>query len=724
MNSGGKKTILLVEDDALIALDESRILQKYGYRVILAHNGEKAIQAFESSPEIDLILMDINLGSGMDGTRAAEVILQQRDLPLIFLSSHTEREVVELTEGITSYGYIVKDSGETVLIASIKMAFRLFESRVKEKQQAERLRYQAGLLQQISDAVIATDLNIAITSWNTAAEKMYGWSEAEVLGQNLDELLRSEFLEMTQQEAQQQLKAHKVWRGLLRQQRKDGQSLYVQATVSYVEDAAGNTIGGVTVNHDITEEKLAADALRESDRKVQTMIRESWDGFVLLDECGTIVEWNPANERITGLSSAQAIGRPYWEVQEQFFSPAQRTPEHLERNRAMIQQALRTGEAPFLNRFLDIHLTQPSGEDIHIQQFVYSIQTASGFCLAGMTKDLTGQKRAEDAAQVAEARYYTLFEQSHDAVFLINLEGKHLEVNHRAAEMLGYQLAELQGLSIFEVSAEPGESYNVLQRLVQGEEIPTYERLFRKKSGQQIPVEISVELVRGAASQPLYVQSIVRDITERKRAEAALQKAYEEKQALLKELQHRAKNSFTQINSLVELMADASHGEETRAALSEIGSRVRAVAELYQLLYATDSVTRVDLDEYCTRVIAPFELGGRIHFCHTCEAITTPAKTAAALGLILTELVTNAVKHAFPGSRTGTVKVELSRVTDGAVLQIEDDGVGLPADRDVFAGDSLGLQIVQALTAEIKGVFAIESRSGTLCRVTFPLPNL
>jgi len=140
------KTILLVEDEAIIALSEEKILTRHGFTVITAYSGEDAVEIFLQSPEIDLVLMDINLGSGMDGTRAAEIILQHREIPLIFLSSHTERDVVEKTEGITSYGYIVKNSGEVVLIASIRMAFRLFEARTKEREKDAALREKQELL--------------------------------------------------------------------------------------------------------------------------------------------------------------------------------------------------------------------------------------------------------------------------------------------------------------------------------------------------------------------------------------------------------------------------------------------------------------------------------------------------------------------------------------------------------------------------------------------------
>lgn len=123
------KTLLLVEDEALIALAEKQQLSAAGYRVIHVTSGERAVETMKAQGhEIDLILMDIDLGSGIDGTEAAEQILALWHVPLVFLSSHTEHEVVDKTERITSYGYVVKHSGEVVLLASIRMAFRLFDA--------------------------------------------------------------------------------------------------------------------------------------------------------------------------------------------------------------------------------------------------------------------------------------------------------------------------------------------------------------------------------------------------------------------------------------------------------------------------------------------------------------------------------------------------------------------------------------------------------------------
>lgn len=140
----------------------------------------------------------------------------------------------------------------------------------------------------------------------------------------------------------------------------------------------------------------------------------------------------------------------------------------------------------------------------------------------GVQMDITARKNAATELERVHARYRALFEQSHDAVFILDLEGRHLEANQRAADMLGYSIEELLALSVREISAQLPQSSNVLKRLKNGERIPPYERLFRKKNGEVIPVEINAEIVRDADGQPLHVQSLVRDISERKRMEIAL----------------------------------------------------------------------------------------------------------------------------------------------------------------------------------------------------------
>jgi PAS domain S-box-containing protein len=199
------KKILLVEDEALIAMSEAKMLEKHGYEVLTVYNGEKAIEAVDADPAISLILMDIDLGKGMDGTEAAEEILKKKDIPVVFLSSHTEAAVVEKTEGITSYGYIVKNSGETVLLASIRMAFRLWERQIRLgtlHDISERKRIEAELRQSeeraravietAEDSIFIKDTTGVYTMVNPAMEKLFGREAQDILGKTDYELFGEE----------------------------------------------------------------------------------------------------------------------------------------------------------------------------------------------------------------------------------------------------------------------------------------------------------------------------------------------------------------------------------------------------------------------------------------------------------------------------------------------------------------------------------------------------
>lgn len=185
MNVEHKKTLLLVEDEVIIALNTQKQLNDYGYNVITATTGEKAVKISNENDEIDLILMDIDLGRGIDGPETAEIILKDHGFPVVFLSSHIEPEIVEKTEKITSYGYVVKSSSITVLDASIKMAFKLFDAKIKGKKkelalQESENKFRLLTEKSISGTYIIQDGIIIYANHHFA--KMFGYEPEEIIG--------------------------------------------------------------------------------------------------------------------------------------------------------------------------------------------------------------------------------------------------------------------------------------------------------------------------------------------------------------------------------------------------------------------------------------------------------------------------------------------------------------------------------------------------------------
>lgn len=139
MNERKQKTILLVDNNSVTAAEEKKNLEKYGYIVHTAARGKEAIDIFHKTDDIDLILMDVDPGGEIDGAAAAEIILKDREVPIVFLSADTEFEVAKITEKIMSYGFAAKNSGTGVLDAAIKTALKLFDLNSKNKENKEKI---------------------------------------------------------------------------------------------------------------------------------------------------------------------------------------------------------------------------------------------------------------------------------------------------------------------------------------------------------------------------------------------------------------------------------------------------------------------------------------------------------------------------------------------------------------------------------------------------------
>ncbi len=188
------KKILLVEDEFPIALHESQLLEDSGYTVVTAHKGEAAIQIVNADPAIELVLMDIDLGSGIDGTEAAKQILRSHDLPVIFLTGHTEDEIIKRVEQITSYGIIQKLSGDFILLQAIKMAFRLFETHKREQVNEARLRESENKFRQMfvqhsaMKFLIDPNRNGQIIDVNQAAIDFYGYSYEQLTRMSITDI--------------------------------------------------------------------------------------------------------------------------------------------------------------------------------------------------------------------------------------------------------------------------------------------------------------------------------------------------------------------------------------------------------------------------------------------------------------------------------------------------------------------------------------------------------
>jgi len=193
---------------------------------------------------------------------------------------------------------------------------------------------------------------------------------------------------------------------------KDGRPVLLETSGVPFFDEGGNLKGYRGIDRDITERKRVEEALHASEQEFRLFVEQSSDGLVLTDEGGTIIEWNEAQERLTGLSRQECVGRPLWEVQTNMMPVPVQSPEASHRFEQVVQIALRTGQADFLNKPMEIVLSHSDGTKIIVQQMAFGSKTHQGYRLGSIIRDITQLKRTEEELRASEARYRRLVEAS------------------------------------------------------------------------------------------------------------------------------------------------------------------------------------------------------------------------------------------------------------------------------------------------------------------------
>nr|HPM03275.1 PAS domain S-box protein [Candidatus Cloacimonadota bacterium] len=260
--------ILLVEDDPVTAFAQRKILQNNHFQVIWAKNGEESIELFKMNQhDLDLILMDIDLGKGIDGTVAAERILQEKDIPVVFLSSHTEKEVIEKTDKITSYGFILKNSGEAILLSGIRMALKLYHSNLQKTKKEIELNNSKNYLRKVlnisTDGFMVVNSKGEIIDVNEAYCLTSGYLNDEIMKMNISDIDCIDTPEMIQKRMEQ-VRANGSLFFETQHQKNNGQRFPVEVSVIYISEPEELY---VSFFRDISERKEHESIIREAEEK-------------------------------------------------------------------------------------------------------------------------------------------------------------------------------------------------------------------------------------------------------------------------------------------------------------------------------------------------------------------------------------------------------------------------------------------------------------------------
>ncbi|MBI5504206.1 MAG: HAMP domain-containing protein [Deltaproteobacteria bacterium] len=252
----------------------------------------------------------------------------------------------------------------------------------------------------------------------------------------------------------------------------------------------------------------------------------------------------------------------------------------------------------------------------------------------------------------------------------------------------------------------------------------TYFALTRPDGGT-LPVHVSVSPLRERGDDLVGSVYVMQNVTERLAAQEQSERSLQEKEILLKEVHHRVKNNLQIISSILSLQANRSLDDTTRSIFLESENRIRAMALIHEQLYRAGDLARVDMSQYLenlsTQIVRSIGKGGCTVDVQVDQSLReVPVDVAIPLGLIVNELLSNSVRHAFPDARSGTVSVHLRARGTQHELEVSDDGVGLPPGFDADSMPTLGLKLVRALVGQLQGSFEITSTAGVTLRAVFP----
>jgi PAS domain S-box-containing protein len=593
---------------------------------------------------------------------------------------------------------------------------------------------RTATLSSISDAVVAVNPEGVITFLNPEAERLTGWGK-EALGLPIDDLFRA-----TNRDTAQPMRD--FVKNMLETgepsgppveviiSSKDGSERAVENTGAPVRSAAGVLEGVVLTFRDCTAKRAADATLRRNEARLRLAQEAAkagtWEWNLRTNENF----WSEELFKLYGLNPLTC--KPSYDAWRESIHPE---------DRAEAERAVREAASSGRELNAEWRVCGGGGGERWLMSRGQPILDEDGGVgsFIGIAMDITDRKRTEEALRESQAKLETSLASIADAVFISDREGRFVNFNdafatfHRFGnrEECARTLVEYPG--ILDVFMANGESAPLdmwaVPRALRGETATNaLYSLRRKDTGETWYGSYSFAPIRDKDGMIVGSVVVARDVTEQKEAEKALQDSMEEKTALLREVHHRVKNNLQIVASLLNLQASRTRECQVIELLRETRDRVHSMALLHEVLYRSGSLASINFSAYVGEL--------RVHLLRSFGAqatgvrvenrvgrISLPMEQSVPCGLIINELVTNALKYAFPDDRPGRVIIDLGPADkDMLLLSVIDDGIGFSSGIDLSAIPTLGLRLVSNLASQLGGSLTIEKLyKGTGFSVTFPV---
>ena len=601
--------------------------------------------------------------------------------------------------------------GEMRLLGKLAddLAFGVITLRTRSErdQRGRDLQESNELLRAVIDAaptaIIGLDLEGRVhTVWNRAAERMLGWSKEEAMGSFLPTVPQDKEEEFRR--FRELMRSGMDLNGVeVRRQRRDGTPIDFSIYASPLHGPDGRITGNIAVLVDICDKKRAENLLRENLTLLQTMVKNAPIILYGFDKDGVFTLSEGKGLAGMGLKPGEIVGRSLFDVYRDH-------PEAM----GHLRRAL-AGEAFIAPLHFEDHVFDAYHEPVFGEDGGYN-------GTIGVLVDVTERAKAEEALRDSEELLRITLENILDPVFITDDQGRFTFICGNVFHVLGYTVEEIRAMG--NISALLGEVFFPTEELERRGEIRNIDCVIVKKDGRINDYLVTAKRVSIKEGTILYV---CRDITERKRAEEKISTSLAEKVVLLKEVHHRVKNNMQIISTLLDLQSDNISDKMAHEAFRESQYRIKAMALIHERLYESKDLASIDFQGYIedlsTHLFNSY-LGApeRITLRINAEGVSMNIDRAIPCGLIINELVTNSLKHAFPENRNGEISIAFQIGEEGRItLRVADNGIGLPPGLDIANTGTLGLQLVVMLARQLRGEVRIEGgQGGTAFIITFP----
>ena len=488
--------------------------------------------------------------------------------------------------------------------------------------------------------------------------------------------------------------------------RPDGEVRHVYRDAQTERDARGRPSRVVGTLQDITDRKQAELALQDSEHKYRTIMENAGEGIATATSEGRFLEGNRRLLEMLGYTREEFTTLTVHDI-------------HPPEDEGSLRNAFETMAAGGLS-IVEHQVRRKDGHVFPVAVVGSRINYGGHSLFLGIFRDLTEQKRAEQALRQSEEQYRTLVENLPQGVFMKNGDGIYISCNRNYARDLGLGDGEIAGKTDYDFHpAELADKYvaDDMRVFESGQRLQLEEPYHR--DGERLIVHTVKTPVRDERGDVTGVLGIFWDVTEEKEAEEELRRSLAEKEVLLREVHHRVKNNMQVISSLLGLESRKMQDQAALALFKDAENRIRAMGLVHERLYRCTDLARIDCGHYLRDMVAQlfhaYPAGDRVDCRFDIGDVQLSVDSAIPFGLIVNELVSNALKHAFPGRRSGEIRIAVHWSGPGILeLVVADNGVGIPEEVDTASTGTLGLRLVKQIAErQLQGTVSVQRHDGT-----------